>query len=116
MLVHIMSLKRILKKFSMIEKAVIALAITFTVLGFFYINHLFTGEGRLSWAILEAAFLWFILFFLLILTETNNKIKEELKEVINQHIKETKILQEMSGTQITELKGLRRDLTQKKKR
>jgi len=111
-----MSLKRVLKRFSMIEKAFIALAIAVTVLGFFYINHLFTGEGKLSWALLQAAFLWFILFFLLILTETNNQIKKELKEVVKQHIKETKVLQESSEKQLIELRAIRRAVEPKRKK
>jgi Ca2+/Na+ antiporter len=87
-----------------------------TVVGFFFINKLYTGEGHLSWALLQAAFLWMLLIFLIILTDSNETIKEELKEEIREHKKETKLLRDISEQQLKELQLLRKTLSAKKKR
>ena len=78
-----------------------------TILGFFFINRIYTGEGHLSWALLQAAFLWLVLLFLIILTDSNESVKEELKEIIHQHMNETKLLKEISRQQLAELREMK---------
>jgi hypothetical protein len=109
-----MSLKHVFQRLTILEKTLVAIAVVATIAGFFYINKLYTGEGRLSWALLQGAFLWMILLFLMILTETNNKIKEELKEVVKQHIKETQVLQDVSNKQLAELRAMRREFNSRR--
>ncbi|MBI5881380.1 hypothetical protein HZB90_04580 [archaeon] len=68
----------------------------------------------MSWALLQAAFLWLLLLFMIILTDSNESIKEELKEVIQKHIEETKVLKEISKEQLAELKVIKSVLSKKK--
>jgi len=105
-----MALKHVMRRLSTFEKFVTVTGMLLTVVGFYYINQLYTGSGRLSWALLQAAFLWFLLMFMVVLTDTNKAIKEELKQVVKQHIKETKVLQEIAQNQLAEMKALRRAL------
>lgn len=97
------------------EKSLFLVGLFVTVTGFYYINKLYTGEGHLSWALLQATFLWMLLTFLVILTDSNETIKEELKIEIREQKKETKLLKEISELQLKELKLLRSALTKKRK-
>jgi Ca2+/Na+ antiporter len=98
------------------EKMLFLAGIAVTMMGFFYINKLYTGEGHLSWALLQAAFLWMVLIFLIILTDSNESVKEELKEVINQHVNETRTIKEVSKQQLKELEEIKELLSGKKKK
>ncbi len=98
--------KKILKRLNFFEKMLLVVGLAVTVIGFYYINKIYTGEGHLSWALLQAAFLWLLLLFMIILTDSNESIKEELKEVINKQVEETKILKQISKEQLAELKVL----------
>lgn len=110
-----MALKEMYKRMNFFEKLLLLVGITITVFGFFFINKMFTGEGHLSWALLQAAFLWLLLIFLIILTDSNESIKEELKVVINEHVKETKLLKEIAQDQLKEIRLLRAQLPKKKR-
>jgi len=107
-------LKRMVNRLNFFEKMLLLAGISVTIMGFYYINRLYTGEGHLSWALLQAAFLWLLLLFMIILTDSNESIKEELKEVIEKHVEETKILKEISKEQLAELKVIKQALTKKK--
>lgn len=100
-------LKHMINRLNFFEKLLLLVGVAVTITGFYYINKLYTGEGHLSWALLQAAFLWLVLLFLIILTDSNESIKEELKEVIKQHINETRILKEISKQQLTELEEIK---------
>ena len=100
------ALKRMTSRLNVFEKLLLIIGIAVTIVGFYYINKMYTGDGRLSWALLQAAFLWLVLLFMIILTDSNESIKEELKEVINQHMTETKLLKDISREQLAELKIL----------
>ncbi|MBI4739184.1 hypothetical protein HY772_06530 [Candidatus Woesearchaeota archaeon] len=106
-------LKRMVQRLNFFEKLLFLVGVAVTVMGFYYINKLYTGEGHLSWALLQAAFLWLVLLFLIILTDSNESIKEELKEVIKQHINETRILKEISKQQLAELEEIKKLLWEK---
>jgi uncharacterized membrane protein len=100
------ALKRMMGRLNVFEKLLLLIGISVTIIGFYYINKMYTGEGRLSWALLQAAFLWLVLLFMIILTDSNESIKEELKEVIHQHMNETRLLKEISKEQLAELRLL----------
>jgi predicted RNase H-like HicB family nuclease len=51
---------------------------------------------------------------MIILTDSNESIKEELKEVIQKHIEETKVLRDISREQLAELKVIKSVLSKKK--
>jgi uncharacterized membrane protein len=95
---------RMIHRLNFFEKMLLIVGLAVTVAGFYYINQLYTGEGHISWALLQAAFLWLLLLFMIILTDSNESIKEELKEVIKEHVKETRLLKEISKEQLAELK------------
>lgn len=109
------ALKHMLDRLNMFEKMLLVVGIAVTIIGFYYINQMYTGEGRLSWALLQAAFLWLVLLFMIILTDSNESIKEELKEVVNQQVQETRLLRDISREQLDELRILNKALIKKKK-
>ena len=112
--------KNMLQRLNFFEKMLLIVGLAVTVTGFYYINKIYTGEGHLSWALLQAAFLWLLLLFMIILTDSNESIKEELKEVIEKHVEETRLLKKISSEQLAELKVLAAAMdvkkTKKKKR
>jgi uncharacterized membrane protein len=99
--------KKMVGRLNFFEKLLLIIGLAVTVVGFYYINKMYTGEGRLSWALLQAAFLWLLLLFMIILTDSNESIKEELKEVVQKHVEETKLLKEISQEQLAELKVIK---------
>ncbi len=99
-------LRKLTRRLNFFEKILLLVGLAVTMIGFYYINKLYTGEGHLTWAVLQAAFLWLLLLFMIILTDSNESIKEELKEMIGQHVEETKILKKISQEQLAELKIL----------
>jgi hypothetical protein len=78
------------------------------IMGFWSINRVFYGDPILSWPFLIASFLWMLLIFVIILTDSNESIKEELGLIIKEHIKVTELLKE-------EVVLLNSNLTKKKK-
>jgi uncharacterized membrane protein len=109
------AIKKMVRRLNFFEKMLLLVGISVTVIGFYYINKIYTGEGHISWALLQAAFLWLLLLFMIILTDSNESIKEELKEVIQKHVEETKLLKEISKEQLAELKIIKTALTKKHK-
>jgi uncharacterized membrane protein len=108
------ALKRMMGRLNFFEKMLLLVGIAVTIIGFYYINKIYTGEGHISWALLQAAFLWLLLLFMIILTDSNESIKEELKEVIQKHIEETKVLREISKEQLAELKVIKAALKKRR--
>ncbi|MBW2963905.1 hypothetical protein KY363_00455 [Candidatus Woesearchaeota archaeon] len=106
--------KEMVKRLNFFEKMLLIVGIGVTIVGFYFINKIYTGEGHLSWALLQAAFLWLLLLFMIILTDSNESIKEELKDVIKEHIEETKILKQISSEQLEELKVIKSSLKKTK--
>jgi len=107
--------KRMMQRLNFFEKMLLLVGISVTIIGFYYINQVYTGEGHLSWALLQAAFMWLLLLFMIINTDSNESIKEELKEVIQKHIEETKVLRDLSKEQLAELKAIKAALQKGKK-
>ena len=79
---------------SMFEKLLLIVGVGIGVVGFNLINTLFIHEETLSWPFLMTLFLWLILIFIVILTDSNENIKEELSIIIREHIEETRLLRE----------------------
>ncbi len=89
------------------EKFLLVIGFAVIIGGFFLINKVFAYEPRLSYPLLEVCFLWLILIFMLILTDSNESIKEEMREVLESHIKEVRLMQQIAHEEIEELKLLR---------
>lgn len=109
-------IKKMIRSLNFFEKLLLIVGLAITIIGFYFINRLYIGEGRLSWALLQAAFLWLLLIFLVILTDSNETVKEELKDTMMQNIEETILLKKILEEQLEETKGLRRDLKGKRKK
>ena len=77
---------------SLFEQMLLVVGILIGIIGFWLINRTFLNEPAINWSFITAVFLWLLLIFVVILTDTNESIKEELSTVIREHIEETKLL------------------------
>ncbi|MBS3131928.1 dimethyl sulfoxide reductase anchor subunit [Candidatus Woesearchaeota archaeon] len=89
--------RNIARKFqraTIFEKLLLIVGILVGIFGFWFINRVYLNEPVVSWQFLIAVFLWLLLIFIVILTDSNESIKEELGSIMREHIKETKLLKE----------------------
>jgi Ca2+/Na+ antiporter len=107
-------LERVFQRINNFEKILFLVGLMATIVGFYLINRVFVADPSLSWAVLQSIFLWLMLLFLIILTDSNESIKEELKDIMSQHVQETKLLKKISNEQLQEIKLLRKDLKRRK--
>ena len=77
---------------SLFEQMLLVVGILIGIIGFWLINRTFLNEPAINWSFITAVFLWLLLIFVVILTDTNESIKEELSTVMREHIEETKLL------------------------
>jgi|SRR3989338_1992040 len=82
------------QKSTFFEKLLLVVGITVGIVGFWLINSVYYKEPSLSWAFITSIFLWLLLIFVVILTDSNESIKEELSTIIREHIEETKLMKE----------------------
>ena len=85
----------VFKKFSeatLFEKLLLVVGIFISIAGFWLINKTYSTEPGINWAFITSVFLWLILIFVVILTDSNESVKEELGTIIKEHIEETKLL------------------------
>ena len=79
---------------TLFEKLLLIVGIAIGIIGFWMINTLYKEESMLSWEFLMVTFLWLLLIFIVILTASNESIKEELSIIIKEHIEETRLIKE----------------------
>lgn len=77
---------------TLFEKLLLTVGIAISIIGFWLINSLYNQNAVLSWQFLTAIFLWLLLIFVVILTASNESVKEELSTIIKHHIEETKLI------------------------
>ncbi|MCH8004345.1 MAG: hypothetical protein IH934_06990 [Nanoarchaeota archaeon] len=94
---------------TLFEKLLLIIGIAVGIIGFFLINLVYKGDSVLSSHFLTVIFLWLLLIFIVILTASNESIKEELSIIIKQHIQETTLIKE-------EIMLLNANLEKKKKK
>lgn len=82
------------KASSVFEKLLLVVGISIGIIGFWLINSVYYNQPGLTWEVLTAIFLWLLLILIVILTDSNESIKEELSVIIKEHIEETKLLKE----------------------
>ena len=97
------------KASSVFEKLLLVVGISIGIIGFWLINSVYYNQPGLTWEVLTAIFLWLLLILIVILTDSNESIKEELSVIIKEHIEETKLLKE-------EIKLLNKGLTSVKRK
>jgi hypothetical protein len=106
-------LGRVLKRINTFEKILFLVGLMATFMGFYLINKVYKTDPYLNWALLQSIFLWLMLLFLIILTDSNESVKEELKEVIKEQVVEIRLLKTISHEQLQEIKLLREDLNKR---
>jgi hypothetical protein len=92
-----------IRKSTFFEKLLLLVGVIVGIVGFKLLNAAYMDNPGLTWLALIALFLWLILIFHIILTDSSESIKEELAIIIKEHVTETKLLRE-------EVKLLRTDL------
>ncbi|MFO8016329.1 MAG: hypothetical protein R6U32_04440 [Candidatus Woesearchaeota archaeon] len=100
-------------KTTLFEKMLLFVGLAISILGFYLINNMYLQEARVTWSLIQAAFLYLLLIFIVILTDSNESIKEELKIVIKEQSEETKYLREVANDQLEEIKLLRKQMKKK---
>ena len=89
--------RSIYKKFAqsnLFQKLLLFVGIAIGVIGFWLINKIYINEPVVGWSFITAVFLWLLLIFVVILTDSSESIKEELSAIIKEHINETRLLKE----------------------
>lgn len=107
-------LGKVFSRINNFEKILFIVGIAATVVGFYFINKVYRLDPYLNWALVQAIFLWLLLLFIIILTDSNESIKEELKIVIKEQTEETKLLKKIVTDQLQEIKLLRADFKKRK--
>ena len=80
-------------KINLFEKALLIISILIIIIGYLFVYGFVAKEG-LSWDALQTTFLWLLLVVMIILAAVNENMKEELKIVINNQVKEMKLLRD----------------------
>ncbi len=102
---------RLLEKFketNWFERLLLLLGLFIIVVGFSMINTLFQYDNRLTWPLIQAVFLWLVLIFMVIVVDSNESVKKDLKSMIQEQIVETRLMQKIAREEVEELKLLKR--------
>jgi|TARA_Y100000310_G_scaffold337371_1_gene424281 hypothetical protein len=82
------------RKSTFFEKLLLVVGLSVGILGFWLINSVYLEEPGISWQFIMSIFLWMLLIFIVILTDSNESIKEELSAIIKEHMEETKLMKQ----------------------
>jgi len=66
-----------LRKANFFEKLLLIVGLAVGVIGFYLIDKIYRAEGYLNWFMIVAIFSWLTLIFLIIISDTNEDLKEE---------------------------------------
>lgn len=99
-----------IRKSTFFEKALLIIGFSIGIIGFWLINLTFYQEPGINWPFLTATFMWIMLIFLIILTDSSESVKEELGIIIREHIEETKILGKIMVENKEEIKLLKNEV------
>ena len=81
------------RKINLFERILLVIGILVIIIGYLFVYGFVAKEG-LSWAALQTTFLWLLLIVMIILAAVNENMKEELKMVVNNQIRELQLLRE----------------------
>lgn len=101
------------KNTTFFEKMLLIVGIAISIAGFYMINNMYIMDSKVSWALIQAAFLYLLLIFTVILTDSSESVKEELKVVIKEQAQEIRLLRKITEEQLEEIRLLRRDINKK---
>ena len=98
------------KKTTFFEKLLLLVGLAISIAGFYLINNVYLQEQKVTWSLLQAAFLYLLLIFMVILTDSNESIKEELKIVIKEQVQEIRYMRNIANEQLEEIRLLRKQM------
>ncbi len=81
------------RKISLFEKVLLLIGILAIIVGYFFVYTLVSRDG-LSWDALQTTFLWLILIVIIILISVSENMKEELRTITLNQMKEIKMLRD----------------------
>ena len=105
-----------IRKSTLFEKLLLIIGIAIGIIGFWLINSVYSQNPVVSWQLITTIFLWLLLVFIVILTASNESIKEELSIIIKDHIEETKLIKEETKLVKEEINLLNKALGKKGKK
>ena len=101
---------------TLFEKLLLIVGVAIGIIGFWFINRIYYNQPGLSWQFLTSIFLWLILIFLVILTDSNESIKEELSVIMKENIEEIRLLREETKLVKEEINLLNANSAKKRKK
>jgi uncharacterized membrane protein len=105
------------RKINVFEKLLLLIGIGIAVVGFYLLNRVFATQDRLfDGTMLIGVLLWLLLIFVMILCAIAENQREELNVIIAEHIKETRLLREISKEHLEEIRLLRDEVGSKKRK
>jgi len=104
------------RRINLFEMILLPVGIAVSVFGFYMLIQANTAQDMLLWLKLLAIFNWLTLIFTVILSATNEDVKEELGLISKEHVEEIKLLKQIAHEELTEIKLLRQDLSRRKKK
>ena len=101
------------RKISFFEKILLLVGLFTAIVGFYLIDLVYTGSGRiLDFNMLQTVFMWILLLFIIVITALSEHQKLETAKISSELHKETKLMREMIKDQVVEIKLLREDLNE----
>jgi len=89
-----MNLLKKIRQTTVFERLLLLIGVAVIIIGFLLLKAAWEADRDIGWMFIQSLFLWFILIFIVILTDSNESIKEELGIIIKEHIEETKLMKE----------------------
>lgn len=83
------------RKANLFEKLLLIVGLAVGVIGFYLIDKIYRIEGYLNWFMVVAIFSWLTLIFLIIISDTNEDLKEEfviVQKEQNEYLRDIKDL------------------------
>ena len=105
-----------IRKSTLFEKLLLIIGIAIGIIGFWLINSIYSQNPVVSWQLITATFLWLLLVFVVVLTASNESVREELSIIIKNHIEETKLIKEETKLVREEINLLNKALAKKGKK
>jgi hypothetical protein len=112
------------RKSNFFEKILLVVGLGVILLGFHFINSVYSNGLTEMWGLVQSVFLWLMLIILVVLLATEEDVKEELSIIMRQQIDEVRLIQEeirlmkeqstnlnkVNDEQLEELRRLRKEL------
>ncbi|MFH1400987.1 MAG: hypothetical protein ABIH41_05705 [Nanoarchaeota archaeon] len=112
------------RKSNFFERILLIVGLGVILLGFHFINSIYTSNNVELWGLVHAVFLWLLLIIMVVMLATEEDVKEELAMIMRSHMEETRLMKEevrylkedtsilnkIMNDQLDELKLMRKEL------